>query len=85
MASNRGVVYTGPSKVEIHDRIVGFTMLGPEAGEVVAAVQTAMLADMCRIRSCAMQSSRIPRWPKVSTRCLPIFRGQSREQALLSP
>ena len=46
MASNRGVVYTGPSKVEIHDRIVGFTMLGPEAGEVMAAVQTAMLADV---------------------------------------
>jgi pyruvate/2-oxoglutarate dehydrogenase complex dihydrolipoamide dehydrogenase (E3) component len=29
-----------------HDRIVGFTMLGPEAGEVMAAVQTAMLADV---------------------------------------
>jgi pyruvate/2-oxoglutarate dehydrogenase complex dihydrolipoamide dehydrogenase (E3) component len=28
------------------DRILGFTMLGPEAGEVVAAVQTAMLAGM---------------------------------------
>jgi pyruvate/2-oxoglutarate dehydrogenase complex dihydrolipoamide dehydrogenase (E3) component len=26
------------------DRIVGFTMIGPEAGEVMAAVQTAMLA-----------------------------------------
>jgi len=29
-----------------HDRIVGFTMLGPEAGEVMAAVQTAMLGDV---------------------------------------
>ena len=29
-----------------HGRIVGFTMLGPEAGEVMAAVQTAMLADV---------------------------------------
>ena len=29
-----------------HDRIVGFTMLGPEAGDVIAAVQTAMLADV---------------------------------------
>jgi len=28
-----------------HDGIVGFTMLGPEAGEVMAAVQTAMLDD----------------------------------------
>jgi pyruvate/2-oxoglutarate dehydrogenase complex dihydrolipoamide dehydrogenase (E3) component len=26
------------------DRILGFTMLGPEAGEVIAVVQTAMLA-----------------------------------------
>jgi pyruvate/2-oxoglutarate dehydrogenase complex dihydrolipoamide dehydrogenase (E3) component len=29
-----------------HDRILGFAMLGPEAGEVVAVVQTAMLAGM---------------------------------------
>jgi pyruvate/2-oxoglutarate dehydrogenase complex dihydrolipoamide dehydrogenase (E3) component len=28
------------------DRILGFTMIGAEAGEVVAAVQTAMLADL---------------------------------------
>jgi len=28
------------------DRILGFTMIGPEAGEVVAAVQMAMLADL---------------------------------------
>jgi pyruvate/2-oxoglutarate dehydrogenase complex dihydrolipoamide dehydrogenase (E3) component len=28
------------------DRILGFTILGPEAGEVVAVVQTAMLADL---------------------------------------
>jgi pyruvate/2-oxoglutarate dehydrogenase complex dihydrolipoamide dehydrogenase (E3) component len=28
------------------DRIVGFTMLGAESGEVMAAVQTAMLADL---------------------------------------
>jgi pyruvate/2-oxoglutarate dehydrogenase complex dihydrolipoamide dehydrogenase (E3) component len=28
------------------DRIVGFAMIGSEAGEVLAAVQTAMLADM---------------------------------------
>jgi pyruvate/2-oxoglutarate dehydrogenase complex dihydrolipoamide dehydrogenase (E3) component len=27
------------------DRILGFTMIGPEAGEVMAAIQTAMLAD----------------------------------------
>ena len=28
------------------DRIYGFTMIGPEAGEVVAVVQTAMLAEL---------------------------------------
>ena len=28
------------------DRILGFAMIGPEAGEVMAAVQTAMLADL---------------------------------------
>ncbi len=28
------------------DRILGFTMLGPEAGEVMAVVQTAMLAGL---------------------------------------
>jgi pyruvate/2-oxoglutarate dehydrogenase complex dihydrolipoamide dehydrogenase (E3) component len=28
------------------DRILGFTMLGPEAGEVMAAVQAAMLAEL---------------------------------------
>jgi pyruvate/2-oxoglutarate dehydrogenase complex dihydrolipoamide dehydrogenase (E3) component len=28
------------------DRILGFTMIGPEAGEVVAVVQTAMLTGM---------------------------------------
>ena len=28
------------------DRILGFTMIGSEAGEVMAAIQTAMLADL---------------------------------------
>ena len=28
------------------DRILGFTMIGAEAGEVVAVVQTAMVADL---------------------------------------
>jgi pyruvate/2-oxoglutarate dehydrogenase complex dihydrolipoamide dehydrogenase (E3) component len=31
---------------ESDDRIRGFTMIGPEAGEVMAAVQTAMLAEL---------------------------------------
>jgi pyruvate/2-oxoglutarate dehydrogenase complex dihydrolipoamide dehydrogenase (E3) component len=31
---------------ETDDRILGFTMIGAEAGEVMAVVQTAMLADM---------------------------------------
>jgi len=29
-----------------HDRILGFTMIGSEAGEVVATVQAAMLAGL---------------------------------------
>lgn len=29
-----------------HDRILGFAMIGPEAGEVLATVQTAMLAEL---------------------------------------
>ena len=36
------------------DRILGFTMIGSEAGEVMAAMQTAMIAGF-RIRSCAMR------------------------------
>ena len=32
--------------LDASDRIVGFTMLGPEAGEVIAVVQTAMLAGL---------------------------------------
>ncbi|HSZ92827.1 MAG TPA: hypothetical protein VK822_26020 [Acetobacteraceae bacterium] len=28
------------------DRILGFTMIGSEAGEVMAAIQTAILADL---------------------------------------
>jgi len=32
------------------DRILGFTMLGAEAGEVIAVVQTAMLADLPYVR-----------------------------------
>ena len=28
------------------DRILGFTMIGSEAGEVLAAVQTAMMAEL---------------------------------------
>ena len=35
-------VLIGPS----HDRILGFTMVGAEAGEVMAAIQTAMLAEL---------------------------------------
>jgi pyruvate/2-oxoglutarate dehydrogenase complex dihydrolipoamide dehydrogenase (E3) component len=31
---------------EADDRLVGFTMIGPEAGEVMAVMQTAMLAGL---------------------------------------
>ena len=43
---------------EDDDRILGFTMLGSEAGEVMTAVQMAMLAGRLT-RSCAMPSLRI--------------------------
>ena len=45
------------------DHILGFTMIGPEAGEVMAVVQTAMLAG-CLTPLCAMPSLRTRRWPK---------------------
>ena len=56
------------------DRILGFTMIGSEAGEVMAAVQIAMLAG-CLTRSCATPSSRTLRWPKAWARFSPPFRG----------
>ncbi len=31
---------------EADDRILGFTMIGAEAGEVMAVVETAMMADL---------------------------------------
>ena len=40
---------TGSMKVLVEavgDRILGFPMIGPEAGEVIAAVQTAMLGGL---------------------------------------
>jgi pyruvate/2-oxoglutarate dehydrogenase complex dihydrolipoamide dehydrogenase (E3) component len=41
---------------ESDDRILGFTMIGAEAGEVLAAVQTAMIADLpyTRLRDAAL-------------------------------
>ena len=44
------------------DRILGFTMIGSEAGEVMAAVQTAMLAGGDRLaRKGAHRQIRHPR------------------------
>ena len=56
------------------DRILGFTMIGSEAGEVMAAVQTAMLArlpysDAARCRHRASDVS-----PRVSGRCCRMWR-----------
>jgi pyruvate/2-oxoglutarate dehydrogenase complex dihydrolipoamide dehydrogenase (E3) component len=50
------------------DRILGFTMLGPEAGEVMAIVQTAMLAGLpyTGLRDAIFTPRR---WPKVSSFC----------------
>jgi hypothetical protein len=47
------------------DHILGFTMIGAEAGEVVAAVQMAMLEGL-PYTACATPSSLIPPWRKDS-------------------
>ena len=54
------------------DRILGFTMIGAEAGEVMAAVQTAMLAD-CRTRHSATPFWRTRRWPRDWDPCWKMF------------
>jgi pyruvate/2-oxoglutarate dehydrogenase complex dihydrolipoamide dehydrogenase (E3) component len=51
-----------------HDRILGFTMIGPEAGEVMAAVQTACWQSS-RIRNCATPFSRTSRWRRTRLCC----------------
>jgi pyruvate/2-oxoglutarate dehydrogenase complex dihydrolipoamide dehydrogenase (E3) component len=45
------------------DRIPGFTMIGSEAGEVVAAIQTAMLAELpyTKLRDAVIRTSRSPK------------------------
>jgi hypothetical protein len=55
------------------DRILGFTMIGSEAGEVMAMVQTAMLAGLphTRLRDAIVAHPTMAEGP---TRCLPIYR-----------
>ena len=48
---------------ENDDRILGFTMIGAEAGEVMAAVQTAMLAGIA-YTGFPTPFSRTRRWRK---------------------
>jgi hypothetical protein len=55
------------------DRILGFTMIGAEAGEVMPVVQMAMLRD-CHIQVCAMPFSPIPPWWKGSGLYSPMCR-----------
>jgi hypothetical protein len=43
------------------DQILGLTMFGADAGQVMAAAQTAMLAGM-PIQACATRSSRTRQW-----------------------
>jgi pyruvate/2-oxoglutarate dehydrogenase complex dihydrolipoamide dehydrogenase (E3) component len=52
------------------DRILGFTMIGAEAGEVMAAVQTAMLADLpySRLRDAILATRRWRRDSACSSR-----------------
>ncbi len=55
--------------VEAHgEHILGFTMLGAQAGEVMAVVQTAMLTDPTPV--CATRSSRTRPWRKDSSHSL---------------
>ena len=49
---------------ENDDRILGFTMIGANAGEVMAVVQTADAFKAFHIRGLLMRLSRIRRWPK---------------------
>ena len=53
---------------EADDSILGFTMIGPEAGEVMAVMETAMLADLpyTRLRDAVLTHRP---WPKASARC----------------
>jgi 2-keto-3-deoxy-6-phosphogluconate aldolase len=48
------------------DRILGFVMIGADAGEVIPVVQTAMLAGM-PYRVCATRLSHTRQWQKAST------------------
>src|ERR1700730_10458647 len=56
------------------DRILGFTMIGAEAGEVMAAVQTAISLQNSRIRYSATPFWRTRPWRRGSARCLKTFR-----------
>jgi len=62
------------------DRILGFTMIGPEAGEVMAAIQTAMLAELpyTRLRDAVIAHLTVaeglgPLFGNVPARSLPQF------------
>ena len=55
------------------DTILGFTMTGSEAGEVMAAIQTAIWPRF-PTRSCVTPLLPISRWPKASVRSLGICR-----------
>ena len=63
------------------DRILGFTMLGREAGEVIACVQTAMLAGLpyTGLRDAILTHPTMAE--KVSVRCLRMSR-RTRRQGL---
>src|SRR5262249_44984428 len=55
------------------DRILGFAMIGAEAGEVMAVVQTAMLADLPypKLRDAILG---IRRWRRAAARCSRMCR-----------
>ena len=56
------------------DRILGFTMIGSEAGEVMARQSRPRCSRAYPIRSCATPSGRISRSPRDWARCWRAFR-----------
>jgi pyruvate/2-oxoglutarate dehydrogenase complex dihydrolipoamide dehydrogenase (E3) component len=68
--------------LDASDRIIGFTMLGPEAGEVIAVVQTAMLAGLpyTTLRDAIFTHPTMTEGLNVLLANVPAARRQARDQ-----
>jgi hypothetical protein len=71
-ATDERQVFMKALVAENDDRILGFAIVGAEAGEVLAVVYTAWRAFP--IRGLPMPPSRIRRWPRGSARCSRRYR-----------